>query len=110
MEPILDIQKQTRHMLRELGFSTRHTGYKALCVAIPKYAQNNTLSMTKELYPSLRKQFGYESPSAIERPIRYAISEAWEHGRANVWEQYFPGAEKAPSNSIFIATLAEYLQ
>lgn len=103
-------QNQTRRMLRELGFSPRLIGYKALCVAIPHYARSDTLSVTKELYPSLRKRFGYRTSASIERPIRYAIMEAWEHRDAEVWKQYFPRQEKAPSNLQFIAELAEYLK
>lgn len=102
--------KQTRYMLHKLGFSVGHMGYKVLCIAIPSYAQNSIQSVTKELYPSLRKQFGYSQSQYVERPIRYAISEAWEHGNRDVWNQYFPRSAKAPSNLIFIATMAEYLQ
>lgn len=98
-----------RKILHSLGFSSRHTGYKALCIAIPSYAHNNQQSTTKELYPALRKQFGYVNSITIERPIRYAISEAWEHGDPESWQRYFPGATKAPSNTVFIAALAEYL-
>ena len=110
METSLAAQEHTRQMLRELGFSVRHTGYQALCIAIPHYANNKTQRITKDLYPTLKKQFGYRRTNAIERPIRYAISEAWEHGSADVWAQYFPRSEKAPSNLDFIATMAEHLQ
>lgn len=103
-------QIQIRTLLHDLGFSSRHIGYKALCIAIPNYAQDNTQRVTKELYPGLRKQFGYESPTAIERPIRYAIAEAWHNGDPRLWQQYFPQSAKAPSNSVFIAAIAEQLK
>lgn len=83
-------ETQTRQMLQQLGFSSQLIGYKALCIAIPHYARDDTQSVTKELYPSLRKRFGYRRPTGVERPIRYAITEAWEHRDAEVWAHYFP--------------------
>lgn len=103
-------QELTRQMLHELGFSPRLSGYKALCLAIPNYAQNSSQSITKELYPYLRREFGYIRPAAVERTIRYAISEAWERGDPGAWGRYFPRCSKAPSNMVLIATLAEYIR
>lgn len=102
--------EQTRQMLRELEFSPCHTGYKMLCIAIPSYAKNNTQSITKELYPSLSKQFGSFNFQAAERSIRYAIAEAWRHGDPEHWKRYFPKCAKAPSNMVFIAELSELLK
>lgn len=102
--------EQTRRMLRELHFSSRHLGYKMLCVAIPCYARNDTQSITKELYPFISKQFGYSNLRAAEHSIRYSIVEAWQHGDPEVWRRYFPGSARAPSNLTFISTLAEYLK
>lgn len=110
MESQLTAQERTQQMLHELGFSTRHVGYKVLCIAIPRYAQNSSQSITKELYPSLRKQFGYRRPTAVEHPIRYAIGEAWAHGDPDAWKARFPACRKAPSNMEFIATISEQLK
>lgn len=101
-------QKQLRYMFQKLGFSPHHTGYKILLAAILLYLQNTNQSITKELYPELAKQSPLYSAASIERSMRYAISEAWAHGPQRAWQQYFPQQSKAPSNSLFIATMAEY--
>lgn len=101
-------QKQLRYMFQKLGFSPHHTGYKMLITAILLYVQNTNQSITKELYPALAKQSRLYSSASIERSMRYAISEAWARGPQRAWQQYFPQQVKAPSNSLFIATMAEY--
>lgn len=101
-------QKQLRYMFQKLGFSLHHTGYKMLISAILLYIQDTSQSITKELYPALAKQSRSYSAASIERSMRYAISEAWAHGSQRAWQQYFPQQTKAPSNSLFIATMAEY--
>ena len=103
-------EAKTEQLLRELGFSPRHIGFRVLCVAIPRYAEDDAQSLTKELYPGLRQQFGYTHPTAIERPIRYAITRAWNRGRSDVWQKYFPRASHAPSNWNLIAALAEQIR
>jgi len=101
-------QKQLRHIFQKLGFSPHHTGYKLLIAAILLYAQDPDQSITKELYPTLAKQSRLYSAGSIERSMRYAITEAWAHGPQKAWQQYFPQQAKAPSNALFIATLAEF--
>ena len=105
-----DYRAQTRQMLHELVIPAHWLGYKVLCEAIPLYAENCRQSITKELYPALAKRFGYASIHSVEHPIRYAVSCAWERRDAEIWDAYFPRQEKAPSNLLFIATLAEYLK
>lgn len=94
-------------VLRELGFSPWHMGYLMLCEAIPRYRENRSQSITKELYPALARRFGNYSGCTAERTIRYAVAEAWNHGNRAVWESYFPGGTKPPSNLRFIATVAD---
>ena len=101
-------QKQLRYIFQRLGFSPHHTGYKLLIGAILLYAQDPDQSITKELYPTLAKQSRLYSAGSIERSMRYTITEAWTHGPQKAWQQYFPQQTKAPSNALFIATLAEY--
>ena len=101
-------QKQLRSIFQRLGFSPHHTGHKLLISAILLYAQDPDQSITKELYPTLAKQSRQYSAGSIERSMRYAITEAWAHGPQKAWQQYFPQLSKAPSNAIFIASLAEH--
>jgi len=109
MQTIPTPQNQLRHTLRQLGFSAHHSGYRLVAEAIVMYTQNSAQSITKALYPALAKQFPAYSAVNIERAIRYAINEAWEHGPREQWQQYFPHLTKAPANACFIATLAEEL-
>lgn len=103
-------QTQTRNMLHELGVSVHLIGYKELCVAIPLFAQNSLQCVTKELYPDVARYMGLPGRYGIERSIRKAISDAWDKRDAAIWEIYFPHLETAPSNKLFIATLAERLE
>ena len=102
--------ENTRKMLRELGIPVHRIGYKILCEAIPRYAANDRQMFLKELYPALAKSLGLPNTAAVERPIRCVITAAWAERDAEVWARYFPRREKAPSNMIFIATLADRLK
>lgn len=104
------LHENTKKMLQELGVPVHRVGYKLLCEAIPRYAADDWQAITKELYPSLAKCFGLASGAAAERPIRCAISAAWEIRDPVVWDQYFPRQEKVPTNMVFIATLADRLK
>ena len=81
-------------------------GYHQLCVAITLFAKDITQPLCGELYPAVAKALGYVDWRAIEYSIRRVILAAWERRDPEVWEEYFPGAHKAPSNKQFIATLA----
>ena len=110
METITPAQEMTRQMLQELGIPANRIGYRFLCAAIPCYAQDSNQSVTKELYPTIGKSFGYSNGCAVERAIRGVILDALEQSDADIWKQYFPRCRKVPSNSLFIATLAECLK
>lgn len=114
MAPILEagstLQEQTVRMLQDMRFPVYRIGYKQLCIGIPHYYENGFQSLSKDLYPWLAKQFDHVTPEAVEHAIREVIHYAWEHREPEVWERYFPGAVKPPSNKQFIATLAEQLK
>jgi len=110
MQTDTSLQTQTKELLHKFGVPIHLIGYKALCIAIPLYAQNNLQSVTKELYPTVAEQMGLSGYKGIERSIRKAISDAWDKRDVAVWAQYFPHLETSPSNKLFIATLAELLE
>lgn len=103
-------REQTGSMLHELGFPAHRIGYKQLCIAIPRYAQDSTQSIIKELYPYIAVIFGYTGWCAVEHAMRCAIHDAWFNCDPDIWEEYFPNSRKPPSNKLFIATLAERLE
>ena len=96
--------------LRRLNIPVHLSGYRQLCVAIPKFSQDISQSMCCELYPAVAKELGYMDWRAVEFAIRRTILAAWERRDPDVWEEYFPGAAKAPTNKQFIATLAQRIK
>ena len=102
--------QQTIQMLHELNLPAHRVGYKQLCVIIPEYARDDTQSLTKTIYPYTARVLDYTDWRAIEYSVRDVIVDGWEHRNPEVWERYFPGCEKAPSNKRFIATLALRIQ
>lgn len=109
-ERICSLYEPTIKMLHDLHIGIHRLGYKQLTIAIPCYAIDDCQSLTKEVYPYVAQYFGYADWHPIERAIRSAILDAWEDRVPVVWEQYFPGTKKAPSNKLFISTLAELLK
>ena len=109
-EQICIFREDTCRMLHELRIGIHRNGYKQLVILIPCYALDNTQSLSKELYPYVADHFGYASWYPVEHAVRIAILDAWERREPEVWEKYFPGLKKPPSNKQFIATLAERLK
>ena len=99
-----------RRILLDLGIPTNRNGYQMLYIAIPHFVQDPHQAITKELYPYVAERCDHSTPDAVERAIRTTIKDAWLHRDTDIWEQYFPGCTKQPSNKQFIATLAEHLR
>ena len=96
--------------LRLLNVPVHLSGYRYLCIAIPLFARDISQLMCGELYPAIAQELGYTDWRAVEFAIRRAILWAWEHGDPEVWNEYFPGINKAPTNKQFIATLAQRIK
>lgn len=109
-----DFQSLTTAYLHAMNFPTHLDGYRHLCVAIPKFAENSTQLITKELYPAVAELCNSKDGRAVEHAIRTAIQIAWSHRNDNIWSKYFPpgsdGAISCPTNKEFICRMAEYLQ
>ena len=103
-------REDTCAMLRELQIGIHRNGYRQLLILVPCYALDENQSLTKELYPYAAGCFGYASWQPVEHAVRLVILDAWERRDKAVWEKYFPGMKKPPSNKKFIATLAERLK
>lgn len=103
-------QERTCSILHELGIAVHRHGYVQLCIAIPRFAQDYTQNLEKELYPYISDQLGYTGGQAVERAIRGVIYDAWAKRNPEAWNRYFPNSGKKPSNKLFIATLAELLR
>lgn len=104
-----ELQCATSRILHELGIPVHRIGYKQLCIAIVSFAQNDSQSLTKELYPFIAYRYGYADWHPVEHSMRLAILHAWKNRDPAAWYRYFPGQSRMPSNKQFIATIAEFL-
>ena len=112
-EPHPDPRVAVTDALLRLNVSPRHKGFPLVREAILMHPQNESRSMTKEVYPELTRLFD-ASQIQIEHAIRTAIHAAWEHRELRVWAQYFPldpsGDVPRPTNAGFITRLSAALQ
>ena len=109
-DQIFVLKEFTGRILHELHFGVHRLGYKQLLLLIPCYAMDDTQSFTKELYPYAADYFGYSAWQPIEHTVRDAIMNAWAKRDPDVWEKYFPGMQKPPSNKQFIAAIVERIK
>lgn len=104
-----DHSLQISRILLNLSMKLKHDGCRYTLCAVPMILENPGIAITKELYPAIAKQYGCK-PGDVERSIRKSIEYGWNHGDPDVWQQYFPGAGKRPSNSVFLFRIAEELR
>jgi two-component system response regulator (stage 0 sporulation protein A) len=99
-------------LLRSLQVSSNHKGFVYLHYGLEVFPSMPDASMTKTLYPAIAKHFQVR-PDAVERDIRRAICAAWANYDPHTWRMYFDsdrnGYIPRPTNSVFIATLAQRL-
>ena len=109
-----DCKKIITNIIKELGIPADLKGYYFIRYAIEVVVNDITVidRITKGLYPTVAKEFNTTAPKA-ERAIRHAIETGWN--RANVdmvikLFRYSISADKGkPTNSEFIATVADYI-
>ena len=99
-----------RNALRTLGIPAHRKGFRQLSIAITIFAQDDTQSLTKELYPATAKLTGIDDWRLVERDIRTVIQYAGANRDPSIWDIYFPSLSKVPSNKVFITGLSELLQ
>lgn len=98
-----------------LGVVTNVLGYQYLRYAIELTIGDLDMvsHVTKCLYPTVAKKYN-TTASKVERSIRHAIEIAWNRGSLEIIEKYFgytvSNEKSKPTNSQFIATIAEYLR
>lgn len=103
------LQRSTSRILHQLGCPAHRVGFRQLCVAIPMFARGEASAVCKDLYPMLARTMGSTDWRAVERSIRCEILAGWKQGDPEMWERFFPGRSKAPSNKEFICTMAELI-
>lgn len=99
-----------RRLLLQLGATPRYVGFDYVIYAITLSLKNNQylLSVTKELYPDVAKQY-HTTIYSVERDIRTVITTIWKRnpGLLNKISGY--PLEKKPAVGEFIAIMSEYL-
>lgn len=99
-------------LLLTIGIPAHIKGYQYLRCGIKMVVEQADIinRITKELYPSIARQFGTSS-SKVERAIRHAIEVAWNRGRIEMLNRVFGcrvcTQEERPTNGEFIAMIAD---
>ncbi len=92
-----------------LGIPSSRDGYQQLRQCILHYAQDPAQRLSKELYPSVADLLTCSDGRTVEHSIRACIQAAWHTRDAQIWEKYFPGATKCPSNKLFISRISNFI-
>lgn len=102
-------EMEVRNKMLWMGFRDNIAGTPMVRQAIKLWEPG--VSITKEIYPAVAKQFG-TTPQRVERNIRHAIESAWDRGDEYTIESVFGGSisqdRGKPTNSEFIARMAVY--
>ncbi len=102
-------------ILKNLCVTPNYTGYRYLIDAVDLILaeQTENVGLTKYIYPHIAKKHGV-SVNSVERSIRTAVKNTWEHAMDSEKIKYFgmyaltPGFK--PSNSRYVFALADYLK
>lgn len=111
----IDLEAKVGELLCQLGVPTHIEGYQYLRAAILLTIQDsdNISFMTEKLYPFVAKKYNV-SANGVKSAVRHAIEVAWNHGDAEMLNDYFgysiQNNLKMPSNSEFIAMIADNLR
>ena len=104
-----------RSYLRDLGVAANVRGYNYLKTALDLGCKNPLVieMITKCLYPEIAKLYKTTS-SRVERAIRHAIEISWNRGSEElikeIWGYTISPEKEKPTNSEYIAALAEYIR
>jgi len=104
------LERAVTMLLHRLGVPPHYKGFSYLREAVLMCAATGYVSgaLTKELYPALAKK-NATTPGGVEAAIRNAIIAAWENGNREGIKELCGSrqSERVPTNSLFIAKLAE---
>lgn len=105
-----NLEAAITRILHKLGVPPHYKGFAYIREAVMMCAATGYLSgtLTKELYPALAHKYN-TTPGGVEAAIRNAIVAAWENGNRDGIKELCSqlGGERVPTNSLFIAKLAE---
>lgn len=110
--PSPNVDDRMSNIFLSLGIPAHIKGYQFLREGVRLVIEqpDRINRITKELYPSIARQFG-TTASKVERAIRHAIDVAWSRGRVDTLNRAFGcrvcTPEDKPTNGEFIAMLAD---
>ena len=110
-----NLEALVTNIIHEVGVPAHIKGYQYLREAIIMVVNDIDVinQITKSLYPKIAHKFG-TTPSRVERAIRHAIEVAWGRGQQEAVENIFgytiSAAKGKPTNSEFIAMIADKLR
>ena len=110
-----NLEALVTNIIHEVGVPAHIKGYQYLREAITMVVNDIDVinQITKSLYPDIASKFS-TTPSRVERAIRHAIEVAWGRGQQDVVENIFgytiSAAKGKPTNSEFIAMIADKLR
>ena len=110
-----NLEALVTNVIHEVGVPAHIKGYQYLREAIIMVVNDIDVinQITKSLYPKIADKFS-TTPSRVERAIRHAIEVAWGRGQQDVVENIFgytiSAAKGKPTNSEFIAMIADKLR
>lgn len=103
------------NLIHEVGVPAHIKGYQYLREAIMMVVNDIDVinQITKSLYPQIARKYS-TTPSRVERAIRHAIEVAWGRGQQEAVENIFgytiSASKGKPTNSEFIAMIADKLR
>ena len=110
-----NLEALVTNIIHEVGVPAHIKGYQYLREAIMMVVNDIDVinQITKSLYPQIAHKFN-TTPSRVERAIRHAIEVAWGRGQQEIVENIFgytiSAAKGKPTNSEFIAMIADKLR
>ncbi len=110
-----NLEALVTNIIHEVGVPAHIKGYQYLREAIMMVVKDIDVinQITKSLYPKIAVKFN-TTPSRVERAIRHAIEVAWGRGEQKTVENIFgytiSAAKGKPTNSEFIAMIADKLR
>ena len=100
---------RTEKLLKSLKINENHQGFSYLSDGILMLAKDPDLSITKNLYPDIAR-LHRKKASHVERSIRSALECGFLLGDPALWQSYFPGTKKRPSNGQFLTEIARRIR
>ena len=110
-----NLEALVTNIIHGVGVPAHIKGYQYLREAIMMVVNDIDVinQITKSLYPQIAHKFN-TTPSRVERAIRHAIEVAWGRGQQEAVENIFgytiSAAKGKPTNSEFIAMIADKLR